>query len=117
LSKDSSTVQIKMGNYILTVSHEFTLGWSPGSKDENWPLAGGIIISLPNDEFYVRGTGLKPKASGLSAGILRADEGRFINGKWQPGRRMNGDQDHQGRHLRIPQGEYGIQRIKLYTYK
>jgi hypothetical protein len=30
---------------------------------------------------------------------------------------MNGDQDHQGRHLRIPVGEYGIQRIRLYEYK
>jgi hypothetical protein len=51
------------------------------------------------------------------AGILSVEEGRFVNGKWQPGRRMNGDQDHQGRHLRIPEGEYSIQRIKLYTYK
>ena len=40
----------------------------------------------------------------------------YIDGKWTPGRRMNGDQDHQGRHLRIPEGEYAIQRIRLYTY-
>lgn len=120
LSKDTSTVQIEMGGYILTVSHEFTLGWSAGAKDKNWPLAGGIIIGLSDDEFYVGGTGLvitfKPKTNGLRAGILNIDEGQFINGKWQPGRRMNGDQDHQGRHLRIPQGEYGIQRVRLYTY-
>jgi len=81
---------------------------------------GGIIIGLSKDEFYVR-TGLvitfKPKRSGLRAGILNIYEGKFVNGKWQPGRRMNGDQDHQGRHLRIPQGEYGIQRVKLYTYQ
>jgi beta-galactosidase GanA len=121
LSKDTSTVQIEMGDYILTVSHEFTLGWSAGAKDKNWPLAGGIIIGLANDEFYVGGTDLvitfKTKAAGMRAGILRVDEGTFVNGKWQPGRRMNGDQDHQGRHLRIPGGEYGIQRIKLYSYQ
>jgi beta-galactosidase GanA len=121
LSKDSSTVQVEMGDYMLTVSHEFTLGWSAGAKEKTWPLAGGIIISLSNDEFYVAGTGLvitfKPKAEGYRAGILYVDEGRFLNGKWQPQRRMNGDQDHQGRHLRIPQGEFGIQRIKLYNYK
>jgi len=121
LSKDSSTVQIEMGDYILTVSHEFTLGWSAGAKDKNWPLAGGIIIGLSKDEFYVGGTGLvitfKTKANGMRAGILNIDEGRFVNGKWQPGRRMNGDQDHQGRHLRIPQEEYGIQKVKLYSYQ
>jgi beta-galactosidase GanA len=121
LNKNADSMQIQMGDYILTVSHDFTLGWSPESKDVAWPLAGGIIIGLSNDEFYVAGTGLvvtfKPKTEGYRAGILQIDEGSFINGKWQPERRMNGDQDHQGRHLRIPQGEYGIQRIKLYTYK
>ena len=121
LSKDTSTVQIEIGDYILTVSHEFTLGWSVGAKDKNWPLAGGIIIGLSKDEFYIGGTGLvitfKPKASGMRAGILNIDEGSFVNGKWQPGRRMNGDQDHQGRHLRIPRGEYSIQRVKLYSYQ
>ncbi|MEO6633656.1 MAG: DUF5597 domain-containing protein [Mucilaginibacter sp.] len=59
----------------------------------------------------------KPKTGVGRAGIFTVDEGRFINGKWQPGRRMNGDQDHQGKHLRISQGEYGIQRVKLYTYQ
>ncbi len=38
------------------------------------------------------------------------------NGVWRPGRRLNGDQTHQGRHLRIPAGDYGIQRLELYTY-
>ena len=121
LSKDDNTARLEMGDYILTVSHEFTLGWSPGAKEKNWPLAGGIIIALSNNEFYVGGTGLvitfKSKTNGNRAGILSVDEGRFINEKWLPGRRMNGDQDHQGRHLRIPVEEYGIQRIKLYTYQ
>jgi len=76
---------------------------------------------LANDEFYVAGTGLvisfKPVKDGLRAGILQVYEGLFVNGKWQTGRRLNGDEDQQGRHLRIPLGEYGIQRIKLYNYK
>ncbi len=32
-------------------------------------------------------------------------------------RRMNGDQDHQGRHVRIPIGKFGILHVKLYEYK
>lgn len=121
ISKNDAPVQIEMGDYILTIKHELTLGWSPKAKDTDWPLAGGIIIGLVNDEFYVAGTGIvvtfKPKTAGSRAGILRVDEGTFVNGKWQPERRMNGDQDHQGRHLRIPDGESGIQRIRLYEYK
>lgn len=121
LSKDVDTVRLQMGDYILTISHDLTLGWSPKAKDTNWPLTGGIIIALAKDEFYVGGTGLvisfKPVKDGGRAGILQVDEGVFVNGKWQPERRLNGDEDHQGRHLRIPVGEYGIQRIKLYSYK
>lgn len=121
LSKDVDTVHLQMGDYILTVSHDLTLGWSPKAKDTNWPLTGGIIIALTKDEFYVGGTGLvisfKPIKDGERAGILQVDEGVFVNGKWQPGRRLNGDEDHQGRHLRIPVSEYGLQRIKLYNYK
>src|SRR6185437_16154275 len=74
LSKDTSALQVEMGDYILNVSHEFTLGWSAGAKEKTWPLAGGIIIGLANDEFYVAGTGLvvtfRPKAAGFRAGIL-----------------------------------------------
>jgi len=57
------------------------------------------------------------EASNISAGILQADEGIYKNGKWMPGKRMNGDQDHQGRHIRIPVGEWNIQKVKLYQYK
>ena len=121
LSKDMDTVQLQMGDYILSVSHDLTLGWSPQAKEETWPLSGGIIIALSKDEFYVGGTGLVIRFASrdplLRTGIERVDEGHFVNGSWRPGRRLNGDEDHQGRHLRIPTGEYGIQRIKLYTYE
>jgi hypothetical protein len=121
LSKEADTCRLEMGDFIITVVHELALGWSPKAKEDKWPLTGGIIIGLSNDEFYVGGTGLvltfQPKAEGRRAGILSVEEGHFLQGKWQPERRMNGDQDHQGRHLRIPEGEFGIQRIRLYTYK
>ena len=67
------------------------------------------------------GTGLvitfKPKIGEEQAGILRVEQGAFDNGKWKPGRRLNGDEDHKGRHLRISVGQYDIQKIKLYHYK
>ncbi|MCD7898850.1 MAG: DUF5597 domain-containing protein [Bacteroides sp.] len=31
--------------------------------------------------------------------------------------RLNGDQTHQGRHIRIPVGEFSILHVKLYEYK
>lgn len=114
--------EIFLGNYKLTAAHEYTLGWSAGAAKPNWPMVGGIIIQVGKDEFIVAGTGIVITFSvvdqpNISAGILQADEGEYIKGKWVPGRRMNGDQDHQGRHIRIAGDEWGIQKVKLYQYK
>lgn len=32
------------------------------------------------------------------------------------GRNLNGDDDHQGRYLRMPSGEFTTRRVRLYTY-
>jgi len=94
--------------------------WSADSKNDAWPLTGGIVISTGPDEFYVAGTDIvvtfESTTQGKKAGFISVDEGRFENEKWVPGRRMNGDQDHQGRHVRIPVGEYSIQHVKMYSY-
>ena len=113
--------EFTMGNYKLTVSHEYTLGWSPGSRDPGWPESGGLIIQTGNNEFIIAGTGIVVTFSSTNAnqtvGILRADEGEYKNDQWKPGRRMNGDQDHQGRHIRIPVREFSIQRVSVYDYQ
>lgn len=49
-------------------------------------------------------------------GIESIREGAYEDGEWNPGRRLNGDQSHQGRHLRLPPEEYGVQRVRLYRY-
>jgi beta-galactosidase GanA len=120
IEKDSMTTNIPIGNYLFTVHHEYKMGWSAGAKNDVWPLAGGLIISVNPDEFFVAGTGFvmtfTPKTSNKKAGFISVDEGKFEDGKWKAGRRMNGDQDHQGRHVRISANEYSIQHVKLYTY-
>jgi len=122
LDKENQETVLRMGKYQLTFKHDYTLGWSPGAKEEEWPTAGAIIIQTGEDEFYVAGSGIvatfKPADDeSLNAGILKTDEGRFERGAWKILRHLNGDQTHQGRHLRIPVGDYGIQRIELYIYE
>ena len=77
---------------------------------------------IARDEFYIAGSGVlvtfqSSAGNGTIAGIAGIEEGAFVNGKWAAGRHLNGDQDHQGRHLHLPGGEYGIQKVRLYTYK
>jgi len=115
---------VELGDYIFYISHDYTLGWSPGSKDakENWPETGALIIRLTDNEFIVAGTGVvirpepKKQSEKSAAGILSCDRGKFENGIWIPIQRLNGDETHQGRHIRIPAGDFDIQRFSLYKY-
>lgn len=123
LDKETPVKEITLGNYELTVSHDYTWKYSSGPKDaDSWPKAGGLIISTGPDEYVIAGTGLiitfePAEQTKAKAGILRIEEGVYSEGKWIGGRRLNGDESHQGRHLRIPMGQFGIQQIQLYRYQ
>ena len=121
LDSAAHTAQIKIGGYIFTVKHEDTWPYAVHGEGET-PRFGGMIIQIADDEFYIAGSGIivtfqTASDDGASVGIASMDEGSFVNGKWIAGRRMNGDQDHQGRHMNLSGGEYGIQKVKLYKYK
>lgn len=119
-NSDTTVQKLTLGNYNINLTHDYKLGWSPEAKKMPWPTTGAIIISISPDEFYIAGTGVvatfEPIEKGKKAGFISIDEGYFENEKWIAGRRMNGDQDHQGRHVRVPAHEYSIQHVKMYTY-
>jgi beta-galactosidase GanA len=122
LDKEITTDTLVFGDHVFIVKHDYTLGWSPNAKDEVWPQAGGLVIQTGVDEFVVAGTGIVITFSARNpqkgrVGILNIEEGSFVSGTWTPGRTMNGDQSHQGRHLRFPVGETGTQKLKLYRYR
>jgi beta-galactosidase GanA len=121
LDSAAQTAEITFGGYTFTVKHEYTWPYAVRAEGET-PRFGGMIFMTAKDEFYVAGSGVavtfqSSSGDGTMAGIARMEEGAFVNGKWVAGRRMNGDQDHQGRHMHLPGGEYGIQKVTLYTYK
>lgn len=41
----------------------------------------------------------------------------MIDGNFNIVRHLNGDQTHQGRHVRIPAGQFAMQRVRLYEYR
>ena len=51
-------------------------------------------------------------------GIGSVDEVSVLpDGSFRYIRRLNGDQDHQGRHVRISVGDYKVLHVKLYEYR
>lgn len=121
LDSTAQVERVRFGDFIFTVKHEFS--WQYGFRaGMDTPRVGGMIIMLSPDEFVIAGTGIivtfaSSGAADVRVGIASADEGTFINGNWHPGRRLNGDQTHQGRHVYLPGGAFGIQKVRLYTYR
>jgi beta-galactosidase GanA len=109
-----------LGGYRFTVS--FIDTQSPRAS-QSTATHGGLIIEMGPEEYLLAGRGLivtfRPVGDGPPlAGIETAWEGTFdAHGAWVPGRLLNGDQTHQGRHLRLPPDRFGIQRVRLYRYR
>ena len=121
--KETQETVFQLGNYEFTVKHSYTLGYEAGSINDAWETTGAIVIQTGEKEFYLAGSGVvitfkNKKNKELNVGILKAEEGRFENNHWKVVRHLNGDQTHQGRHVRILLADgFLIQRFELYNYE
>jgi hypothetical protein len=80
-----------------------------------------MIIQLDQNEFLALGKGtvltFKSIEGTQRVGIESSQAGTLVNGQWQGGRWLNGDQTHQGRHIHLYAGGWSMQRFKLYRYE
>ena len=95
----------------------------------------GIIINIAPDEYIISGSNIQvsfsPNTPGPAiAAISQLDEGKFENGKWIQGRRLNGDdimidydlakmamENKTGTGLKFGNNNELVQRVKLYRYE
>lgn len=119
--------QVILGGYSLRVTYErqtpssLADGGAAQPAAPPWPT-GGLVVAIGPDEFLFAGAGVTvtfaPAGSeNAVVGILNVEEGTFVNGQWSRRRWLNGDQTHQGRHLRLEPGRFAVQRIRLYRYR
>lgn len=108
------------------------------SKEEFLLSGSGVVVefalqgeesasaqqALGEDGFLLQGSGDTSVASGSKrktmerVGLASVEEVQVLpDGTMQTVRRLNGDQTHQGRHVRISVGEYRTLRIRLYRYR
>ncbi|MDR0873582.1 MAG: DUF5597 domain-containing protein [Prevotellaceae bacterium] len=102
---------LRLGDYNIRVEYR-----SERNEDKNIPESGGLILQVAEDEFYVCGLKLGAffsPAAGKDFKIeyLYHEEGSFDNGKWQPERRMNGDE------LLVGIDAPSIRHVKFYRFK
>ncbi len=117
---DETPQSFALGGYRFTVS--FVDPWVP--KDQQTIAAnGGLIIQTGEDSFIVAGNGIvvtfedAAPSDKMAVGIEQVVEGKYVGGVWKPGRWLNGDEIHQGRHVKISAGTFGIQQLKLYKFR
>jgi len=84
-------------------------------REESAPVAGGYIIYLGNGEFVINAVSCTvainaASSTGKTAFILRKEEGEYDNGKWIPGRILNGDEQMFMRFTM----DTPLQRVKYY---
>ncbi|MFZ0035555.1 MAG: DUF5597 domain-containing protein [Sedimentisphaerales bacterium] len=108
----------QLGGYKLEL--RILRRWGSGPPEN--ATAAGIVIAVGPDEFLAVGKGLMVSFSTSTpgpeiVGFATVEEGTFVDGRWIPGRRLNGDEIISGRALRFPGDSYIIQKVKLYRYE
>lgn len=114
---DLSPLQAGFGGFAFTAT---TIDpWT--ARDAQDPTThGALLIWLGDEDFLIAGQGVTLTVADAAGrgqvGLETVEEGYVHDGVWHATRRLNGDQTHQGRHVRLPPGEYGVQKIRLYRY-
>jgi hypothetical protein len=115
LDKEHPTVTRDLGDYQLEISLDEIFGFK---GDQGY----GLIAAVGPNEFVGAGMGFRvsfrPKTPGAGlAGVGTVDEGIYREGKWIPGRRLNGDENDQGQKWRFDSQNLRIERCTVYRYE
>jgi hypothetical protein len=80
-----------------------------------------LILQTNQDEFYIVGSGLTvsftrdPDTDNKLSGIASIEQVTRSSGSWTTLRRLNGDQNNQGRQLQMDPRQVHIYRVVLYS--
>ncbi|HEY0786735.1 MAG TPA: DUF5597 domain-containing protein [Acidobacteriaceae bacterium] len=113
LDKTHSSFDFAMGDLIAHVSLDEIFG--------NRAQSGyGLILATGPNAFLGAGKGFRVSftaGGGTQVGLASVEEGTYEEGKWTPGRRLNGDEDDQGRAWRFDQRGAKAEKVVLYRTK
>jgi beta-galactosidase GanA len=115
LDRDRRSVDFTMNGYTLHVSLDSIFG--------NTSEGGfGMIMADGKDAFLGVGKGFRVSftpypENGSRAGIGAVTEGKFEDGSWVAGRRLNGDENDQGQAWRFDSRAVHTEKISLYRFE
>jgi beta-galactosidase GanA len=115
LDKSQPTADFNLGGYTVHVALDEIFGHHAES-------GFGLIMATGKDEFLGVGKGFRVSfkalaPGGLQVGIATVDEGTFDDGKWVPGRRLNGDENDQGGAWRFDPRQLNTEKATVYRFE
>jgi hypothetical protein len=130
LNRNDSVQKINIGGYTLEAARRV----ARRNRDIS-PIGYAMIINIGKDEFTIAGYNIDisftPSSPGPEfAGFADVWEGSYENGKWKPGRKLNGDNimrsyrladeaanNQTGTVARFDSNEPYVLKIKLYRFE
>lgn len=108
------TADTDFGALFSFSSYNLQVAYAPKAPAK--PLAAGIVIELSADEFLLIGmmstfTFLPKPGENVKTEVLRLEEGTLLQGEWQSGRTLNGDEK-----MAIKLGDM-VQCLKIRLFK
>jgi hypothetical protein len=115
LDKEHPSFVTTMGDTVVEISLDELFGRKADKGH-------GVVMAVGPDEFLGAGTGFRvlfksATPGSTKVGVGTVDEGVYHDGKWIPGRRLNGDETDQGRAWRFNSWGLQIERCATYRYE
>jgi beta-galactosidase GanA len=113
LDKDHPSLRQTLGGSVLEISLDEIFG----HRAEH---GGGLVMAIGPGIFLGVGSGFRvifhnPEGRSGTVGIAAVTEGTYKDGAWMAGRRLNGDEDDQGRAWRFSSWESQIESCMIYN--
>jgi beta-galactosidase GanA len=120
VDRDGAPQTVRLGNYQIEARYSVR-NFGPVSASTPPERVAGLFIATGPDDYVVVGRAMNVFFASAatpsdSVGLATVEEGVYTDGRWVPGRRLNGDETPEWKALRFPAENYGIQRVKLYRY-
>ena len=121
LDRDGAPQTVRLGNYNFEARYS-SRSFGPAGTATPPERVAGLFISTGPDDFVIVGRSMNVYSTAAddpsaSVGLGTVDEGVYDDGRWVPGRRLNGDETPEWKALRFREDNYSIQHVKLYRYK
>ncbi len=123
---------VKLGNYTLAFSMGRMRGPAPAGGANAQASSYAIVISTGPDDYTILGSGVQATFNGPGpspAAVAKLEEGTYVDGRWVPGRRLNGDdimlnydapnkaiKNESGQGFRLAAGAPKALHLQIYGY-